>query len=929
MAVPMRFTTFKSVKDNVPVTYEGWDAFRKLFKLRVTPNKSSVPLYCAAEYIAPRRVMENVLHISFGIIDVDDYDEAAVSHACDELDSLGVGYIFHTTHSHHSGLSQGKFKCRIIIPFSRSVQPEEWDRVWAGLNDICGGIADTACRNPNAIYYFPSCPPGDPENTAVIAEVPGNALDIKQVLELTPAVKAEDSFIPQVDPAVLKRIESSVRYQLASMFLEKFPPAVSGHHGDVTTLRAAMVGGDFGLNDEQFWPLLENYNAKCKPPWKAKELKQKLANANKYRGLPVGWRLVNRNDCDVVEAKHVKTFAEKHAKKDGNHPLGILGRRLQRVLRGEPIGPEAVQVFESVAQFLARHYPNADPVALALLMEKSIEATHKAGNREVTVEMVGQRISDAQQERQAHQAEEQLDRQALERLANKDAFAAIGLDRATVYSKDEIKKFAESVGLTPKEFTKRWIIQFDKSFYFFIGGQYTRRPYKDAEAGNMVKTALAPAHLRMYKDGQQGPAPMTMGDLMSNYGSVAHEVVVDMGAQESRYDGSNQVFTEAPCPFRKMVPTQSALVEEWIHLMCGDMEDKVNDWLACIPLLSKPIACLYLYGEPRSGKSLLANGASRIWLNPDQGGPVKLESIAGNFNDNIRKSPLVFGDEDVPRDFHGEPRTAYMRELVQASSHDYKRKHIGNSTIKGALRIIIAANDADLIVNHRQALTNQSISAINERFLCVPIRDERARLFLDALNSHPDADAFFSGDIIPKHIWWLTQNRKVTHGPRFLVAGLPDSELEMRMMTGAGLRSEVCHWITSYLLAPESKRNMGSQAQRPIMDTSRLTGEKRMLVTPKMLHSLWGTFLEATAVRPHIGAIEKAMGGVCESKRVKKGIDNYRQVNLRRVKYWALVNGECTSQETFDEHLAVHGLKCGPVDIVEGVTEDDSVDEDE
>ena len=44
-----------------------------------------------------------------------------------------------------------------------------------------------------------------------------------------------------------------------------------------------MLAHGFALSDEQAWPILCEYNARCQPPWSERELKHKLADANKVQ----------------------------------------------------------------------------------------------------------------------------------------------------------------------------------------------------------------------------------------------------------------------------------------------------------------------------------------------------------------------------------------------------------------------------------------------------------------------------------------------------------------------------------------------------------------------------------------------------------------------------------------------------------------------
>lgn len=79
----------------------------------------------------------------------------------------------------------------------------------------------------------------------------------------------------------------------ASRYLAKMPPAISGSGGHNQTFRAAcvLVLG-FGLSPDDAFPLLADWNLGCEPPWSEKELRHKLADANKKDGTR-GWLLTD------------------------------------------------------------------------------------------------------------------------------------------------------------------------------------------------------------------------------------------------------------------------------------------------------------------------------------------------------------------------------------------------------------------------------------------------------------------------------------------------------------------------------------------------------------------------------------------------------------------------------------------------------------
>lgn len=904
----MKFTTFSCLTDNVPFEYEGWDTFLQQLKLRVCDSKESVPLYCPGWYLPGKpRKNEYLIGITFGPIDVDDATEEQVEEVMEFLIEEGIYFIFHTTHSILKGLRDGKFKGRFIFRFNRVVEPDEWPKVWRALNELCGGLADQACKNPSRIYFYPSCPP-EAEDVAMCQEFDGDVLDVDELIDAAPKPEKKDlDVFPELPAELLKKVDVSVRLQLAQEFMHQYPIAISGEGGDIRTFRAAAVGCDYGLKAEEFWPILLEWNQRCRPAWTEDELQTKLKNAYKYHSLPFGWKLADRAQGDAVGKEHVEKLAKRLG--SSSKKAAPTGRWIEHMLKGKKLDAGAAQTVDRVAPIIARWYPYADAMGLALLFEKCIEESKKGGVKDVDIPMLANRIERAQGEIHEEDAQKKRDDQATEQGKIEEAFRSVGMDeRSTPYTSEEVSSFAKAAGFDSiKRFKRRWVIQFGKGFYFFVGGRYTKRPYMKEEAATMADIALKPARLDLFREGQNGPVPLSLKEIVERYGTIANAVVADMKAQISSFDEKSHTLIEAPCPFRKMEPKRDERVEAWLRSITKDDElhERLLDWLACVPLLERPMAALFLWGEPRTGKSLLAHGISRMWLGPTQGGPTELEDLAGDFNSKLMDCPLVFGDEYVPEDKRGNAKTDLLRKIVQETVRTLKRKFLPAATLLGAIRLIIAANEPDIIINTTKSMTNHDIAAVNERFLCIEV-DATAREFLDQLRKEGTHDDFFSGDVIAQHVWWLHENRDVKFGSRFLVEGLSGSELEKRMMVGTGLRSSICEWFTSYILADDHKRKMTGD-DKPIVDQDK-QGRGRLLVTSKALHRRWEhNDFTSTEYKPTITQIEKALGGVCREKRVKKeGGVFYREVNIQHVKYWASVNGY--SEERFDKALIRLGL---------------------
>jgi hypothetical protein len=78
----------------------------------------------------------------------------------------------------------------------------------------------------------------------------------------------------------------------ARAYVRSMPPAVSGQRGHDTTFRVAiaLVRG-FALSNAEALPILEEFNARCVPPWSERELEHKLHDAARSDRLQLGYLL--------------------------------------------------------------------------------------------------------------------------------------------------------------------------------------------------------------------------------------------------------------------------------------------------------------------------------------------------------------------------------------------------------------------------------------------------------------------------------------------------------------------------------------------------------------------------------------------------------------------------------------------------------------
>lgn len=98
-----------------------------------------------------------------------------------------------------------------------------------------------------------------------------NPEDVVRAFALQVGVPATPA--PSVD---LGGCSYSDRTKRCRRFVDHCGPAVAGSGGYARTKGICGIGYDFGLEPDEYWPILADWNATCDPPWKEHELRRKL-----------------------------------------------------------------------------------------------------------------------------------------------------------------------------------------------------------------------------------------------------------------------------------------------------------------------------------------------------------------------------------------------------------------------------------------------------------------------------------------------------------------------------------------------------------------------------------------------------------------------------------------------------------------------------
>lgn len=88
------------------------------------------------------------------------------------------------------------------------------------------------------------------------------------------------------------RVQTKSIIEQARDTLDAHGPAIEGQGGDLHTWRAcALLMHDFALSEDEAWPLLQEWNDGCSPPWDEADLRAKLQGGSKYGQAEFGCKL--------------------------------------------------------------------------------------------------------------------------------------------------------------------------------------------------------------------------------------------------------------------------------------------------------------------------------------------------------------------------------------------------------------------------------------------------------------------------------------------------------------------------------------------------------------------------------------------------------------------------------------------------------------
>lgn len=326
------------------------------------------------------------------------------------------------------------------------------------------------------------------------------------------------------------------------------------------------------------------------------------------------------------------------------------------------------------------------------------------------------------------------------------------IDASASYSEAQWNTWALENGFRDgRELARNAILQHGSSFYPFVNGSYSDRPYPAVEFLPMLRV-MEPAHgvgVRLSSMNSKGEErPMTPESIKRTYVQSIREVVVTYSNGGSRLNRKTETLELAAAPMR-LEPEFDPIIAQYLSFW----PVWAQRWFANVADQTKQLCLLYVTGKKSAGKSLVAQATAQLW----DGAHSSLADVCGKFNENLLNSPLVWCDEGLPPELGGkEAATTFLRAMVGTSERNVSRKGIPSVRLKGNVRLLITANNAEMLTSTKEDLSQDDVDAVAIRIGNVFL-DQPAADFLNSLKAHGMNlyTYFVKEQRFAKHILWM------------------------------------------------------------------------------------------------------------------------------------------------------------------------------
>lgn len=444
------------------------------------------------------------------------------------------------------------------------------------------------------------------------------------------------------------------------------------------------------------------------------------------------------------------------------------------------------------------------------------------------------------------------------------------------HTPEQLAQWAKEQGTTVEGFKKRWVIERGGVYNIFDA---TRGVYLTGIQQRSLKIAL-PQYLASsglpltYTSAKGKEVDYDVDALLKRYSTTALRGVVSLVAKKSTYDEATLTFTEAAAPLAPRTPTHHEDVHQWLIALGCDQADKLIDWLACVTLLDRQCAALFIEGDAGSGKTLLAGSIAKLWGKDTT--PTDFNNLVSDFNDAILNCPLVTADEGFlgskSRNINND-----LRKWTAPQGLSINRKFMPEMSLVGNIRLLITANNNKALGTFG-SMNHEDRAALAERIVHVSVRGGKAREFMESRSL--DEKKLLAETKIPEHLLWLRDNIKVTPGNRFIVQG--SGEFITNLIT-----VQTSYVSAMYGFIVDVLTSIKSEEARKSYSNLLVFGGGRLLVSSKLFKKAdWEEHCQGIDV-PTMQDINNTLETLKKGERVQLGRVYFYDLDLDLLETWA------------------------------------------
>lgn len=898
-----------------PLSFDARD--RDEWEKRLHPDvirfgvpKASSRVFIGASFpeMVPDHTEAHMLECHAMILDVDDTCQRTLVELREAF-----GDVLFVAYNSWSVSEADPLRWRVVLPLAKPISPTFYRSLWEWVNTtVFSGELPSASKNPGRLGYFGTLQDEEalPLYTWHFNE--GTLFDATPLIERgIVAARAPTKLSLQISEKREKQPGWPSREEWLRRAKVYFAPRAEGvgegeRYGTLFPIAcllwwewAAASYGDDGA--KMVFEVLEHVNS-CfavpkddpddivEPVVKAHDRVFNVQGQQEVYGKRLEPVQVTKATLEAFKVGVANRFKSAKAQ-DQRSRLSTVLDITKNVLQGKKACTEVSdQIYlTDFLKELATEFPDADPDLVYGAIRPSFAALRSAFDTLVPTEFSSDEAvlarlrlfqTAAQRAREAKQKEREAAKKSLMQ-------AAFGSDRDTPYTELEYRYFEEQHGISQRT----WILEKKSDYYVFVGGAY-RGPLSREELLNSVTRLLAPAESRVklhetMKDGKIKTRPLEA--IMAEYGTLVSTVEWDYNTTESRYvagepdangitQGGKLVL---PAGKRSnLVPKYSPEVDTWLRLLAGEKYLLLEKYLAAFPNLEYPLVCLYLYGPTGTGKSAFAKGLAKIF---DYGGFININEYLTKFNGLAQKTPLIVCDEHINEQVKRYGKvTALFRDMVQSTEHRLEMKYVDTTRLKGAIRVMICANNQNVLTDDREQLVRNDILATANRFLSIETPVEAAKYIQDVLTVERFRQ-LLEGEFA-QHVLYLSKTVTIDWSQRFVVQDTDDAAVRQAIATGRDEVSAVFSLVYAALGQLLTQKGISGGSLRDVIAVRR---DGSILVRHQLLKH-WDTLMASIRRPKELERGPRAFSLICTDKRVslQRGQVKFRELDMDQFKAW-------------------------------------------